>query len=477
MMFMTRRRALLRAAAIGGAVTLSSLYPSLLHAESDESGAESESQSESESGSQSESESQSESGSQSSLPQPARSGIEHVVVLMMENRSFDHFLGWLPDANGKQAGLSYPDRAGHLQPTHHLAPDYQGCGFNDPDHSFEGGRVEYDNGRCDGWLRAGTNDVYSIGYYTQPDLAFLGQIAPRYATPDHYFAAILGPTFPNRIYQHAGQTDRLSNTFTPSTLPTIWDRLAAAGISRKYYFGDIPFLALWGAKYLPISHPYAEFLADAAAGTLPAVSYVDGEFLGELTGTGNDDHPHVDIRRGEHFMDQVYKAVTTGPGWKNTVLVINFDEWGGFFDHVPPTPGPTTPAERALGYTDGLRGFRVPCLVISPWSQGHRVPHAVYDHTSVLKMIEWRYGLAPLAVRDAAARNLAEVLDFAHPRLGAFQPVVPDVVPVPCADKGIAAGTPTPAVPLAGAAATTMDDEAAVWRGLQAQARTQGWAI
>lgn len=84
---------------------------------------------------------------------------------MMENRSFDHFLGWLPGADGMQAGLSYPDRAGVLQATYPPAPDYQGCGHPNPDHSYEGARVEYDNGACDGWLRAGSNDRYVIGYY------------------------------------------------------------------------------------------------------------------------------------------------------------------------------------------------------------------------------------------------------------------------------------------------------------------------
>src|SRR6266850_7738713 len=100
----------------------------------------------------------------SALPDPERSGIDHVVVVMMENRSFDHILGWLPGADGKQAGLSFTDAAGAAHPTFPLAPDFQGCAFNDPDHSYEGARVEWSNGACDGWLRAARNDQYSIGY-------------------------------------------------------------------------------------------------------------------------------------------------------------------------------------------------------------------------------------------------------------------------------------------------------------------------
>src|SRR2546421_3203577 len=102
---------------------------------------------------------------------PAASGIEHVVVVMMENRSFDHLLGWMDGADGRQAGLRYPDRNGVLQKTHALAPDFQGCAHPDPDHSFGGGRVEYDGGACDGWLRAGANDDFAIGYYRKREPA------------------------------------------------------------------------------------------------------------------------------------------------------------------------------------------------------------------------------------------------------------------------------------------------------------------
>lgn len=154
-----------------------------------------------------------------------------------------------------------------------LAPDYQGCGHPDPNHSYSGGRIEYDNGACDGWLLDPYIDVYAIGYYGASDLAFLGQAAPYWTTYDTYFAPIMAPTYPNRIYQHAAQTDRSDNATTISTLPTIWDTLAAHTVSGRYYYSDIPFLALWGAKYLPISQPVAAFFADCAAGTLPQVSY------------------------------------------------------------------------------------------------------------------------------------------------------------------------------------------------------------
>lgn len=303
-----------------------------------------------------------EKGQTLPLPAPSSSGIEHVIVVTMENRSFDHYLGWLKDADGRQEGLVYFDKSNLPQSTYHLT-DYQGCGHPDPDHTYQGGRVEYNNGACDGWLRAGTNDAFAIGYYTRKDLPFLAEAALRWTALDRYFAAIMAETIPNRIYQHSAQTDRIDGSLGISVLPTIWDRLAAAGLSGRYYFSDVPFLALWGAKYVPIGRPFAAFLLDCALGTLPHVAFVEPRVLGEGLGISGDDHPHADIRNGEVFLNRVYEAVTNSPAWSKTVLVINYDEWGGFFDHVPPPPVAPEPF-----LPDGLRGFRVPSLIISPWS-------------------------------------------------------------------------------------------------------------
>jgi Phospholipase C len=377
---------------------------------------------------------------------------------MMENRSFDHFLGWLPHANGKQAGLVYTDSNGAAHSTYALATDnktgnYQGCGFTDPDHSFAGGRVEFNSGACDGWRRQGANpeDDFSIGYYTQGALDFLGRGALDWTVGDNYFSAIMAETYPNRFHMHAAATDRLHNFShpadsgsdapAPSTLPAIWDRLAAAGRSGRYYYGDTPFLALWGAKYLNISFPLQQFYADAAAGLLPEVAFIDPRFQDENTGTSNDDHPHADVRAGEYFLAQIYNAVTTSPNWRSTVLVINYDEWGGFFDHVVPSIAPIPESTRAAGVAEGINvndpkfgllGFRTPNLIISPFARRGYVAHDRFDHTSILKMIEWRFGLAPLTVRDRTANNLANVLDFNHRNI-LFNPYsVPAAVSAPC---------------------------------------------
>src|SRR5688572_235777 len=111
------------------------------------------------------------------LPSPKSSGIDHIVVVMMENRSFDHMLGWVPGADGRQAGLTYTDADGIPHDTYPLAPDFQGCGHPDPDHSYEGGRIQFNHGACDGWLRSGENDEYAIGYYTEADLPFFAGAA------------------------------------------------------------------------------------------------------------------------------------------------------------------------------------------------------------------------------------------------------------------------------------------------------------
>ena len=368
------------------------------------------------------------------LPKPKKSGIDHIVVAMVANRSFDHLLGWMPQADGQQAGLIYTDRDGAAFETYPLAPDFQGCGHPVPDDSFRGGRTEYNERLCDGWLRAGSNDIYSIGYYRQEDLPFLGKAAPDWTVCARYFSPVMAPSQPNRIYAHAGVTDRLEDLPDLCTLPTIWDHLAKAQLRGRYYFSDLPFLSLWGEKYADITRPYSEFVADCASGNLPEVAFVDPPFVGREAGTSSDYHPYGDIRAGESWLYQTYRAITTGADWKHTVLVINFDDWGGFFDHVVP------PFANDVNPFFELRGFRVPCVVVAPMARRGFVADGVYDHTSILRMIEWRYELAPLSIRDAGANNLAEVLDFNPRRRDVDEPPDYDVAPFVSQPCGSALG-------------------------------------
>ena len=374
------------------------------------------------------------------LPSPKSSGLDHIVVLCMENRSFDHFLGWVPGANGRQAGLTYVDDKGTSHATRHLE-EWQGCGFNDPDHSYEGGRVQLAKGKCDGFRR-GDNDDFALGYYTRDDLETTAALVDGYTVFDGWFCGILGPTYPNRFYTHAAATDRISNTSDTSELPTIWDRLSDAGVSTRYYFSDLPFLLLWGDKYFPIARPIDSFFADAAAGTLPAYTYLDPFFLGEGQGGSNDDHPHADIRRGQALISSVARAMTESPLWERSALIVTYDEWGGFFDHVAP-PSLADDFKPTAKEEHNTAGFRVPTYLIPPFAPRRNVAHGTFDHSSILKLVEWRFGLKPLTARDRAAANPAKVFDFGAPnRKPAAIPMVLDPGPHMCGapGEGMAAG-------------------------------------
>jgi phospholipase C len=355
-----------------------------------------------------------------SLPSPEQSGIEHIVVVTMENRSFDHFFGWLPNANGLPNWLTYPDPSGARHVVYPLAPDYTGCGHPDPDHSYNGARICYDGGSMQGFLLDTSNDLYCIGYYNATDIPFYAALAQTYTAYDNWHAAILGPTFPNRMFIWAAQTDRLGDTINLSSLPTIFDALDAAGVSHRYYFNNVPYLALWGFKYIFSTALYADFLFDAATGNLPAVSFLDPNFTVLDDGTGDDDHPHADIRNGDAFLSQVYHALANGPNWASTVLVVIFDEWGGFFEHAAPPRviAPANSPDQDLQNGAALLGFRIPAVIASPFTKStNQVDHNLYDHTAALKLIEWRWGLPPLTARDASPdiNNPATSFNFTSP--------------------------------------------------------------
>jgi len=391
-------------------------------------------------------------------------GVEHVVILMMENRSFDHFLGWLPRADGRH-DRAYLSADGNVYPNYPLAPDFQGCGYSDPDHSWEGWLVQHNAGKMDGFLQRPTApagnagvtlaaaNTFPIGFYTNrhpdgrrkevPDLPVIGALAERYTVLDRYFCSFAGETFPNRFYQHAARTDRDHNNATVSTLPSIWDQLSpipnTQGIpTGGYFFRDLPFLALWGTKYFPFWHPFAAgdaqglgvsittlpFLDTVKQGLLPNVSFVDPAFDTEGNGTSADDHPLADIRLGERFIADTYHALASAGYLDNTVLVVTFDEWGGFYDHVPPprvvddtnpadvnhSGDGTTPTDGQLVPDYTQLGFRVPTIVVSNLAERRVVHDGPFEHTSTLSLIESTFGLQPLTARDANAENLGTVL-------------------------------------------------------------------
>jgi phospholipase C len=356
------------------------------------------------------------------LPAPATSGIDHIVLVTMENRSFDHMLGWVPGAEGTQTGRQFVDAFGQTQTSFSLSANaaygFQGCAFADPNHAYDAGRTHLANGAMNGFLlTADTNktrgDLLPAGYFTSADLEFYRQAAAQYTVCDYYMSGILADTFPNRVYLHSGETDRLTDTLDTSQLSTIWDRLDAKNVSSKYYFHDVPFTALYGTRYVGRSRLFSEFLSDAAAGNLPSFCMVDPSFGGEANGTSTDDHPHADVRNGQALLAQIYEALRTSPNWSSTLMIIVYDEWGGFFEHVAPPVKSLSQNEQTLG-NDGRLGFRVPCMLLGPRVKAGNVSRYPFDPSSIHQLIAWRFGLDPLGVRgsDPSTFNLAYALDL-----------------------------------------------------------------
>jgi phospholipase C len=295
------------------------------------------------------------------IPSARNLPIDTFVVLMMENRSFDHYLGWLPGADGRQAGLTFTDGQGQAHSTYRLRDNYQGGGFLDPDHSWQGGRTELDGGRMDGFLRA-QSDVFSIGYYAEPDLPFTPHVAKVFTAFDRFFCSLLASTYPNREYMHSGQSYGMMDNSLPFSptgelgFPdtTIFHALSQAGVSNRYFFTDIPVSALWGAPGIARSSQVQTYY-EQAAGTLPALSFVDPAFNGEDQGTSGDEHPHGDVRVGQAFVADVVHAFLESPQYKRGALFIVNDEWGGFFDHVVPPRVPDLRASTEPGRLPVLR--------------------------------------------------------------------------------------------------------------------------
>jgi phospholipase C len=192
--------------------------------------------------------------------------------------------------------------------------------------------------------------------------------------------------------------------------------------------------ALWGQPGLSRSGQVSEYYERCRSGTLPPLSFVDPSFAGEEQGTSGDEHPHGDVRTGQAFMSDVVNAFVESPQWKNGALFVVYDEWGGFFDHVASPRVPDNRSSRNLAEDFGRMGFRIPAVAVSPFVRRKHVDHGIYGFESILKMIRYRYGIAPLAKRDAYARNIARAFDFgSRPKLEL--PNLPDpqnVVSPPC---------------------------------------------
>ncbi|HTA05475.1 MAG TPA: alkaline phosphatase family protein [Solirubrobacteraceae bacterium] len=399
-----------------------------------------------------------------SLPDPKRAAgtptealpFDHIVVVMMENHSFDNLLGALAHAGQPKAHGLHFDAAGNAR-NHN--PDLEGKRVRafpftttEQDHgvsqSWNATHEQIDGGKMDGFIRS-TGSTQSMGYWTEDVLPFAYSFARSFTLANRWFCSAPCQTYPNRRFLMAGtaygdvSTDSETLQDPPPPNGTIFDRLSAYGISWRNYFTDLPQTAIIPSiieKYPTHLASTAQFYLDCATGTLPSVSFVDPEFgaiseigapltkvpgleaLGaKLEATGGDEEAPQDLSYGEDWAYTVVNAVLNSPAWPRTLLIYTYDEHGGYYDHVKP-PAAIAPdaIPPSLGPEDFQAGYdqygpRVPGIVASPYSKPNAVTNVVHDHTSVLATIEAKWNLPAMTYRDANARTVADFLDLKSP--------------------------------------------------------------
>lgn len=357
--------------------------------------------------------------------------IKHIVVLMMENRSFDHMLGYLSleggrsDIDGLQPSFSNPHQ-GRDYPIHRLGNTALGL-QQDPGH--DGSSVARqlaggNRGFVDDYALShpGAPDVSLVmGYYNARDLPVYDFLAAQFCVCDRWFSSVPGATWPNRLYAVSGKAagSRDSKRVPLYANKSFLRHLDRASVSWKFYSERKPWtLALTDDHYRSSENyePFGSarrrygFVGDALAGTLPSVSWIDPHFF------VNDDHVPADVRAGQALVAQVYQALAQGPGWRDTLLILCYDEHGGFYDHVAPGPAPD------LDSAFRQYGVRVPGLLVGPWVAPASAHHGVFDHTSIIKTILLRFcrsasgDIPDMGQRVGAAAHFGPLLSEAQPR-------------------------------------------------------------
>jgi phospholipase C len=378
---------------------------------------------------------------------------DHMVVVMMENHSFDNLLGAIahsgqPKAHGLRfkhgvAQNSNPGPEGPVSsfviPTTAQSPVVT--------QTWNATHEQIDDGQMDGFVRS-VDSHQPMGYWTDEALPFAYSFATNFTLANKWFCSAPCQTYPNRRFLMAGTaygdiaTNFESLKDPPPPNGTIFDRMHAYGVSWRNYFTDLPQTAIIPSvieKYPSNLASMASFYADCAAGTLPSVSFVDPEFgvlsdIGEpisklpgleelgakLETIGGDEEDPQDMDYGEYWAYKVVSAVLSSPAWPRTLLIYTYDEHGGYYDHVPP-PAAIPPDEIAPELEPGdapggydTYGPRVPAIVASPYSKPNAVTNVVHDHTSVLATIEAKWNLPALTYRDANAKTVEDFLDLSQ---------------------------------------------------------------
>jgi phospholipase C len=355
--------------------------------------------------------------------------VDHIVILMLENRSFDHMLGYLSleggraDVDGLRAEFAN-EHNGRSYPIHHLDST---AIADDPDHSASSVDLQIGGGRMNGFVksfddtlsRRGVEDADPgrvMGYYNALDVPVYDHLASEFAVCDRWFSSVPGATWPNRLYaicgRAAGSRDDLPLNLPPLyKQPSFVRHLDARGVSWRWYSFEAGTLRFADARYklghhdrfaffsksnlnwrtgleVRIDARADSFLEDAAHGQLPSLAWIDPNFsnFNPIGFQPNDDHAPADIKDGQELVLAVYHALATSPQWEKTLLVIFYDEHGGFFDHVPP---PEAPDDDPQSF--GRYGVRVPALIVSPWVEPGSVSKTLFDHTSIIKTILLRF--------------------------------------------------------------------------------------
>ena len=380
-----------------------------------------------------------------SLPNPALPEgtdtlpqIEHIVVMMMENHSYDDHFGMLTRADGFKLGtdglpLDANPYNGKLLKAFHMPSSCQL--HSHPGQNWDASHTSYDKGRNDGFVEA--SGPVAMGYWDRTDIPFYYGLGETFPVCDRYFCSVLAQTYPNRRFLIAGTAAGIISTSTDALLApppphgTIFERLNAHGITWRNYYNDLPGTAVIPSVYTQNTKNFVKgtshFITDAAAGNLPSFCMVDPNFSHQ-----SEEDPQ-DIRVGEQFAAGIINAVLQGPAWDKTLLIWTYDEHGGYYDHVPPPlaikpdnipPDIHVPPDLPAAYNQ--YGFRVPAVIVSPYARRDYVSHVVHDHTSILKLIETKWNLPALTYRDANADNLLDSLDLKSAPAFRDPPKLPD---------------------------------------------------
>jgi len=364
--------------------------------------------------------------------------IDHFIIVMQENRSFDEYFQELPqfgqpDVDVAPPGFHNPDpKTGKDVTAFHQAAL---CG-KDTRHDWNSAHTQYNDGKMDGFVSTSNpHGDRALGFYDAKDLGYYYALANTFAIGDRYFASILGPTWPNRMFFHSASTfGHIGNTAPPPEAdePSLFHQLQQKGVEWIIYaegmtFEEKIFRHLHDEKGDHFKDLDA-FFEDAKRGTLPAYVWLESSYGGP---DATDEHPPADIQLGQRFVSKLIDALTHGPQWAHSALFITYDEPGGFFDHVPPPPACPPDAIEPLLEKRHVRarfdrlGMRVPFIVVSPFAKAHYVSHQVFSHNSLSRLVQARFDLPALSARDANSAIPYDLFDFAHPPF-LSPPVLPE---------------------------------------------------